>query len=45
MSYQGDPKSNAWYVDRNNAPDRETLELLKELVITEETLNEWERDE
>ena len=41
--YAGDPKSNAWYMDERNKPDRETLELLKELAI-EETLNEREKD-
>ena len=42
-NYAGDPKSNAWYMDERNKPDRETLELLKELAI-EETLNEREKD-
>ena len=42
-NYAGDPKSNAWWMDERNKPDRETLELLKELAI-EETLNEWEKN-
>ena len=42
--YAGDPKSNAWYMDERNKPDRETLKLLKELAISDETLNEWEKN-
>ena len=43
--YAGDPKSNAWYMDERNKPDRETLELLAKLIISDEILNEWEKDE
>jgi hypothetical protein len=32
-------------MDERNKPDKETLELLAALIISDEILNEWEKDE